>query len=76
MVDAWTHPPVELHRLRVRRDDVIDWIEMIPFSETRNYVQRVMESVAVYRRRLGKPAGPTLESDLKRWARRTAAATP
>lgn len=56
--------------------DVIDWIEMIPFSETRNYVQRVMESVAVYRRRLGKPAGPTLESDLKRWARRTAAATP
>ena len=53
--------------------DVIDWIEMIPFSETRNYVQRVMESVAVYRRRLGKSAGPTLEADLKRWARRTAA---
>ncbi len=52
--------------------DVVDWIEMIPFTETRNYVQRVMESVAVYRRRLGKPAGPTLEADLKRWARRTA----
>jgi soluble lytic murein transglycosylase len=29
--------------------DMIDWIETIPFSETRNYVQRVMESVAVYR---------------------------
>ncbi|WP_245651322.1 lytic transglycosylase domain-containing protein [Paramagnetospirillum marisnigri] len=54
--------------------DVIDWIELIPFSETRNYVQRVMESVAVYRRRLGKPAGPHLEADLKRWARRTAEA--
>jgi soluble lytic murein transglycosylase len=53
--------------------DVIDWIEMIPFGETRNYVQRVMESVAVYRRRLGKPAGPTLEADLKRWARRDTA---
>jgi soluble lytic murein transglycosylase len=51
--------------------DVIDWIEMIPFSETRNYVQRVMESVAVYRRRLGLSAGPTLEADLKRWARRS-----
>ncbi len=56
--------------------DVIDWIEMIPFTETRNYVQRVMESVAVYRRRLGKSAGPTLETDLKRWARRTAEANP
>ncbi|MDO8606757.1 MAG: lytic transglycosylase domain-containing protein [Phaeospirillum sp.] len=55
--------------------DVVDWIEMIPFNETRNYVQRVMESVAVYRRRLGKSAGPTLEADLKRWARRTAEAS-
>jgi soluble lytic murein transglycosylase len=33
--------------------DVIDWIERIPFSETRNYVQRVMENVQVYRARLG-----------------------
>ena len=29
--------------------DVRDWIEMIPFSETRNYVQRVIENVVVYR---------------------------
>lgn len=29
--------------------DAIDWIELIPFSETRNYVQRVLESVQVYR---------------------------
>ena len=56
--------------------DVVDWIEMIPFSETRNYVQRVMESVAVYRRRLGRSDGPTLEADLKRAARRTAEASP
>lgn len=32
--------------------DMIDWIELIPFSETRNYVQRVMENVTVYRARL------------------------
>lgn len=51
--------------------DVIDWIESIPFTETRNYVQRVMESVSIYRRRLGKEGGPSLESDLKRWARRS-----
>ncbi len=32
--------------------DMIDWIELIPFNETRNYVQRVMENVTVYRARL------------------------
>jgi soluble lytic murein transglycosylase len=32
--------------------DMIDWIESIPFRETRNYVQRIMEAVAVYRDRL------------------------
>jgi len=32
--------------------DVVDWIEHIPFTETRNYVMRVMESLPVYRARL------------------------
>jgi soluble lytic murein transglycosylase len=32
--------------------DTIDWIELIPFGETRNYVQRVLESLQVYRYRL------------------------
>ena len=36
--------------------DPIDWIESIPFSETRNYVQRVMENLEVYRTRLSKQA--------------------
>ncbi len=31
---------------------MIDWIEMIPFTETRNYVQRVMENQVVYRARI------------------------
>ncbi|NRP84987.1 Soluble lytic murein transglycosylase [Ensifer adhaerens] len=35
-------------------DDVIDWIERIPFPETRNYVQRVMENYQVYKARLGQ----------------------
>ena len=51
--------------------DVIDWIEMIPFTETRNYVQRVMESVSIYRRKLGKVTGTSFEQDLKRAARRS-----
>jgi len=31
-----------------RNDDMLDWIEQIPFAETRNYVQRVLENRAVY----------------------------
>ncbi len=39
-------------------EDMIDWIEMIPFNETRNYVMRVSESLPVYRARLGKNPHP------------------
>lgn len=39
---------------RSGRVDPIDWVEMIPYSETRNYVQRVLEGVQVYRARLGE----------------------
>jgi soluble lytic murein transglycosylase len=40
-----------------RKSDVdpIDWVERIPFTETRNYVQRVVENVGVYRARFGAP---------------------
>jgi soluble lytic murein transglycosylase len=34
-------------------EEVIDWVERIPFPETRNYVQRVMENYQVYKSRLG-----------------------
>ena len=40
---------------RTAKIDMIDWIEMIPFRETRNYVQRIMEAVTVYRSRLNGP---------------------
>jgi len=35
-----------------RVTDPLDWIEQIPFGETRNYVQRVLENTEVYRARL------------------------
>ncbi|MFO1249463.1 MAG: lytic transglycosylase domain-containing protein [Alphaproteobacteria bacterium] len=35
-----------------RTGDPLDWIEQIPFGETRNYVQRVLENTEVYRARL------------------------
>lgn len=46
--------------------DPIDWVESIPFSETRNYVMRVMENMQVYRTRLANDeAAPLLiEQDL------------
>ena len=43
---------------RTGTPDIIDWIEHIPFNETRNYVMRVTESLPVYRARLGKEALP------------------
>jgi soluble lytic murein transglycosylase len=34
--------------------DLVDWVELIPFSETRNYVQRVLEARHLYRERLAE----------------------
>ena len=50
---------------RVGPIDMIDWIELIPLNETRNYVQRVLENVVVYRARRGETT-PTL---LAQWTR-------
>jgi soluble lytic murein transglycosylase len=38
--------------------DVIDWVEMIPFTETRTYVMRVTESLVIYRAKLRGAPGP------------------
>jgi soluble lytic murein transglycosylase len=46
--------------------DPIDWVERIPFAETRNYVQRVMENVQVYRIRFGGSSRLLIEADLRR----------
>ncbi|HEX7775165.1 MAG TPA: lytic transglycosylase domain-containing protein, partial [Parvibaculum sp.] len=47
--------------------DPVDWIENIPFTETRNYVQRVMENLEVYRSRLsGSAQRIRLGDDIRR----------
>src|SRR5262245_44939779 len=53
--------------------DPIDWVERIPFSETRNYVQRVLESLQVYRVRFGGGSKLLIEADLHRGAMEAAA---
>jgi soluble lytic murein transglycosylase len=50
---------------RDARVDPIDWIERIPFTETRNYVQRVAENLHIYRARLGDSAPSLLAADLR-----------
>ncbi|MEM8591070.1 MAG: transglycosylase SLT domain-containing protein [Pseudomonadota bacterium] len=51
---------------RSTRVDLVDWIEHIPFRETRNYVMRVTESLPVYRARLSGQVGPIgLMADLR-----------
>jgi peptidoglycan lytic transglycosylase len=47
--------------------DPVDWIESIPYPETRNYVQRVLENLQIYRLRLGTAkTSLTLAQDLQR----------
>ncbi len=48
--------------------DAVDWVEQIPFAETRNYVQRVMENLQVYRARFGGGTRLQIEADLHRGA--------
>jgi peptidoglycan lytic transglycosylase len=47
--------------------DAVDWVERIPFAETRNYVQRVMENLQVYRERFGDSTA-TIEPNLHKAA--------
>jgi soluble lytic murein transglycosylase len=60
---------------RTGGQDPLDFIECIPFSETRNYVMRVMENMQVYRAKLNGGTAPiTLSQDLKRGSYNYAAA--
>ncbi|MEM9735500.1 MAG: lytic transglycosylase domain-containing protein [Pseudomonadota bacterium] len=69
-VDQWIAAYGDPRRPGATLEDMIDWMETIPFNETRNYVQRVMEGLYVYRARLSGRAGPmTLVQDLERGTR-------
>ena len=47
--------------------DVLDWIEQIPIGETRNYVQRVLEALYIYRSRMPKNPATDKAQALNRW---------
>ena len=53
--------------------DPVDWVERIPFTETRNYVQRVVENLHMYRALLGERTESLFSVDLRQ---KVAAANP
>ncbi len=54
--------------LRTGEADPIDWVESIPFQETRQYVQKVMQNLHVYRSRLAPKTVRPMTADLSRGA--------
>lgn len=46
--------------------DPIDWVESVPFTETRKYIQKVMQNVHVYRARLDPKSSTPMSADLAR----------
>lgn len=46
--------------------DAVDWVESIPFQETRQYVQKVLQNLHVYRSRLAPQTVRPMSADLKR----------
>jgi len=51
---------------RLEQTDIVDWVEAIPFSETRTYVMRVVEGVVIYRAKLRGSVGPVrVSAELK-----------
>lgn len=62
-VRQWMHDNGDPRSPKV---DVVDWVELIPRDETRNYVQRVLEALHIYRERLaGTVVDLSLERDLR-----------
>jgi soluble lytic murein transglycosylase len=52
--------------LRSGKIDPIDWVESIPFQETRQYVQKVLQNTHIYRSRLAPKTVRPMTADLKR----------
>jgi soluble lytic murein transglycosylase len=54
--------------LRDGKVDPVDWVESIPFNETRQYVQKVLQNLHVYRSRLAPGTVRAMSADLTRGA--------
>jgi soluble lytic murein transglycosylase len=52
--------------IRSGQVDPVDWVENIPFQETRQYVQKVMQNLHIYRSRLAPKTVRPMTEDLRR----------
>jgi soluble lytic murein transglycosylase len=59
----WTD---EFGDIRGGQIDPVDWVESIPFNETRQYVQKVLQNLHIYRSRLAPETVRPMTADLKR----------
>ena len=66
-VNQWNKRYGDPHKGEI---EPVDWIESIPFNETRNYVKRVLENVQVYRTLFGEEPLVSLMADLRRGSER------
>ncbi len=57
---------IEFGDLRSGQVDAIDWVESIPFQETRQYVQKVLQNLHIYRSRLAPKTVRPMSADLRR----------
>lgn len=64
-VDRWIQSNGDPRKMK-NIDQVVHWIESIPYWETREYVQRVLENVQIYRKILGSSSNIQLHRDLLR----------
>lgn len=62
-VDKWLKTYGDPRKMKNIRA-VLDWLELIPFYETRNYVQRVLENLQIYRTIIHKDKRFSLAKDL------------
>ena len=62
-IDKWLKIFGDPRKLKDHRE-VLNWLEHIPFYETRNYVQRVLENLQIYRSIIGKDDKFKLSDDL------------
>jgi soluble lytic murein transglycosylase len=73
-IAAYNAGPARVHQWlgqlgdpRVKGTDAVDWVESVPIGETRNYVQRVLENLQVYRLLVGnRDQAFQLAADLER----------
>jgi len=63
VVDKWLKQLGDVRKLATL-EEVIDWLELVPYYETRNYLHRTLENIQIYRHRFGDKSLQKFKKDL------------